>query len=140
MKSTLIILFTLCAAAATAQNTVVARVSQFENNRGICRACIFNSEAGFTASKPVACVQGNITNKTSEISFTNFPDGQYAIFIFHDVNGNNKMDKNFLGIPKEGYGASGNKLPFAAAPRFKDNAFTISGGVSKTLVIRLRNL
>jgi uncharacterized protein (DUF2141 family) len=50
------------------------------------------------------------------------------------------MDKNFLGIPKEGYGASNNKLPFAAAPSFNDNKFILGKGETKHLSIKLRNL
>lgn len=50
------------------------------------------------------------------------------------------MDKNFLGIPKEGYGASKNKLPFASAPDFDDNKFQVLQNTITNLTIRLRNL
>ena len=140
MKAALFFFFTWFGLAAAAQNTVVARVNNFENNRGICRACIFTSAENLAANKALSCVQGAISNRSSEVIFKNIPDGQYAIFVFHDVNGNNKMDKNFLGIPKEGYGASGNKLPFAAAPRFGDNSFKLAGAITHTISIRLRNL
>jgi uncharacterized protein (DUF2141 family) len=60
--------------------------------------------------------------------------------VFHDENNNNKMDKNFLGIPKEGYGASKNKLPFASAPTFNDNMFMLKDGATGNVLIRLRNL
>jgi uncharacterized protein (DUF2141 family) len=50
------------------------------------------------------------------------------------------MDKNFLGIPKEGYGASNNKLPFAAAPSYNDNKFTLGKSDIKQMNIKLRNL
>jgi uncharacterized protein (DUF2141 family) len=50
------------------------------------------------------------------------------------------MDKNFLGIPSEGYGASKNKLPFASAPTFKDNQFVVVNKVTVSIGIRLRNL
>ena len=72
--------------------------------------------------------------------FANVPPGIYAIMVFHDANNNNQFDKNFLGIPKEGYGASGNNLPFASAPAFNANKFEVKDGVLTTLNIRLRNL
>ena len=62
-----------------------------------------------------------------------------AMFILHDANVNNKLDKNFLGIPKEGYGASLNKLPFAAAPAYQDNRFNVKEGTTITLRVRIRN-
>ena len=40
--------------------------------------------------------------------FNDIPPGTYAIAVFHDENANGKLDKNFLGIPCEGYGASNN--------------------------------
>ena len=33
--------------------------------------------------------------------------GEYAIAVIQDLNENEKLDKNFLGIPKEPYGFSG---------------------------------
>ena len=123
-----------------AQNSIVVQVSNFENDKGVCRACLFNTEASFNGEgKPVQCVQTLISNKTSRLVFTNVVSGVYAVSVFHDSNNNNKFDKNFLGIPKEGYGASKNKLPFASAPSFNENKFSIDTGTT-TLKIRLRNL
>jgi len=34
--------------------------------------------------------------------------GKYAVSVFHDENSNGKLDTNFLGIPREGVGASNN--------------------------------
>jgi uncharacterized protein (DUF2141 family) len=50
------------------------------------------------------------------------------------------MDKNFLGIPKEGYGASKNKLPFAAAPSFNENRFAVEHNTTVRLTVKLRYL
>jgi uncharacterized protein (DUF2141 family) len=139
-----LILLILCAWSlkVNAQAKVVAEVINFENNKGVCRACIFNNAASFNGEggEPLKCVQVPVKNKTAVISFEGLQQGTYAIFLFHDVNSNNKMDKNFLGIPKEGYGASKNKLPFANAPNFNENKFTLENGTSLQLKIRLRNL
>lgn len=86
------------------------------------------------------CVTAGIRDKEASLSFTNIPPGIYAIFLFHDTNNNNRMDKNFLGIPKEGYGASRNRLPFAAAPGFQENKFQVAPNSSVRLHIKLRNL
>ena len=125
---------------SSAQNTILARISNFENDKGVCRACIFNNASSFADSKPLRCLQVIPSGKTADAAFENIPDGEYAIFVFHDANSNGAMDKNWLGIPKEGYGASLNKLPFAGAPRFESNKFSVSNKASLHLVIRLRNL
>lgn len=128
--------------AAAPQSRVVAVVSNFENNKGLCRACIFSNESSFNGEggTPVQCVTAGIRDKEASLSFTNIPPGIYAIFLFHDTNNNNRMDKNFLGIPKEGYGASRNRLPFAAAPGFQENKFQVAPNSSVRLHIKLRNL
>ena len=123
-----------------AQNRVEAVVSNFENNDGICYACIYPNAASFSKQRPRECAQSLIINNASKVVFNNIPDGEYAVFVFHDRNRNNKMDLNWLGIPKEGYGASNNKLPFAAAPKFEANKFSVLNKSVEKLNIRLRNM
>lgn len=128
--------------SAAAQGRVVAEISNFENSKGICRACLFNDAASFTGEggTPYRCVQVPVTARKVEAVFDNVAPGTYALFVLHDANNNNKMDKNFVGIPKEGYGASRNKLPFAAAPTFEDNKFSVQNNTAVRLSVRLRNL
>lgn len=125
-----------------AQSKIIADISNFENDKGVCRACLYNSAASFKgeSGNPMQCVQVAVTNRRSQVQFDNIPAGTYAVFLFHDTNSNNKMDKNFMGIPKEGYGASLNKLPFASAPTFDENKFVLKNGTTVRLPIKLRNL
>ena len=129
-------------AGAGAQGRVVAQITNFESSKGTCRACLFNTPASFSGEggEPFKCVQAPVRNKTVEAVFENIPQGDYALFVLHDANNNNKMDKNFLGIPKEGYGASKNKLPFAAAPTFNENRFVVANNTTVRLSVKLRNL
>ncbi|MCW3074390.1 MAG: hypothetical protein JWP69_1459 [Flaviaesturariibacter sp.] len=133
--------YCLMAVGASSQGRVVAKLSNLRNEKGVCRVCIFNSPAAFKgeAGIPVGC---NTVSAKGEpqVVFEGLPAGTYAVFAFHDVNNNNRMDKNFLGIPKEGYGASRNNLPFAAAPTFEGNKFMVANKSTVTVNIRLRNL
>jgi uncharacterized protein (DUF2141 family) len=128
--------------AAICQGRVEADIIGLKNDKGICRACLFNSQASFNgvAGEPLQCVAVPVKNGVTQIAFSNVLAGIYAVFVFHDANSNNKMDKNFIGIPKEGYGASKNKLPFAGAPTFNDNKFTVENKSVIKLQIRIRNL
>lgn len=48
--------------------------------------------------------------------------------LLHDENDNGKMDRNLLGIPKEGFGVSGyDELKFEI-PKFDRAAFRYGGG------------
>jgi uncharacterized protein (DUF2141 family) len=143
MKSLMgLFIFMLGGLQVQAQSKIVATISNFENNKGFCRACLFNTAASFKGESgtPVQCVQVPVANNKSQLQFDNIAPGTYAVFLFHDTNGNNKMDKNFMGIPKEGYGASQNRLPFASAPTFNDNKFMVGSNTTTQLTIKLRNL
>ncbi len=58
---------------------------------------------------------------TAEITDLNY--GEYAMAIYQDVNINGKIDKNFIGVPTEGYAFSNNYKPKVKAPGFKDCSF-----------------
>ncbi len=61
--------------------------------------------------------------KETEVFFADIPYGTYAIALYHDLNNNDKLDKNFLGIPKEPYGFSRNYRPLFTVPTFRDCSF-----------------
>ena len=68
--------------------------------------------------------------------FKSVPNGTYAIAVFHDANKNGKLDKNFLGIPKEQTGTSNNVVTRFGPPSFSKASFSHTG--TTKLTIRLR--
>ena len=127
---------------SSAQSRVAATIKNFKNDNGVCRACLFDNAGAFTGEggKPYECLVIPVKNKLAQVVFDNVKPGKYAMFVFHDANNNNKIDKNFIGIPKEGYGASRNKLPFAAAPKFDENKFEVQGSKQIAIAIELRHV
>ncbi len=75
--------------------------------------------------------------KTVEIIFTfkDLPQGEYAIALYQDENRDDECNRNFLGIPKEGYGFSNNVKPVLSAPSFEDAKFILEE--SKSISISL---
>lgn len=65
------------------------------------------------------------------------PLGEHAITLFVDFNGNKKIDKNFLGIPKEPYGFSNNVIGNMSAPTFDQAKFEILGPTSQNIKLRI---
>ena len=59
------------------------------------------------------------------IVFENIPTGSYGVKLFHDVNGNNRLDTNAMGIPREPYAFSNNARGNFGPAKFKDAGFTI---------------
>lgn len=74
-----------------------------------------------------------IKGKTVVYKFTDVPDGTYAVAVIHDENKNNKLDKNFFGIPKEGYGFSNNIRPMFRGANFTESKFKLKGDKKITI-------
>ncbi|MEZ5564298.1 MAG: DUF2141 domain-containing protein [Gammaproteobacteria bacterium] len=66
------------------------------------------------------------------------PAGEYALSIFQDVNDDGKLERNFIGIPKEPAGLSNNVRPRFGPPKYKDAAFTVTPGTVVEQKIALR--
>ncbi len=56
------------------------------------------------------------------------PAGEYALSVFQDVNDDGKLQRNFIGIPKEPAGLSNNLRPKFGPPRYKDALFSVTEG------------
>lgn len=67
---------------------------------------------------------------------TDLPPGTYAVSVYEDLNGNHKLDHNFLGIPREPVGASNNPKERIGPPRFHDCSFYL-GATPETITITL---
>jgi uncharacterized protein (DUF2141 family) len=86
---------------------------------------LYNKKEGFLSTqKQYKGIYQQIYSNTAKYIFTHIPNGIYAVAIFHDSNINHKLDKNFLGIPKEGYGVSNNPKSFMK-PTFEQCNFRL---------------
>lgn len=63
--------------------------------------------------------------------------GAYGLALYHDENDNGKIDRNGLGIPKEGFGFSNNPKIFMSAPGLKSVRF-MAGPAGTSLRIRMK--
>jgi uncharacterized protein (DUF2141 family) len=63
--------------------------------------------------------------------------GSWAVSVSHDLNGNRKVDTNFLGMPTEAWGVSNNARPSLRAPKFEEAAFKVTDGQMVTLDIKV---
>lgn len=70
--------------------------------------------------------------------FTNLPPGRYGIAVYHDENGNGKLDYNLFGVPVEGYGFSRDAMGNMAPPSFEAMAVTVdaTGILPASLTLR----
>lgn len=62
------------------------------------------------------------------VEVKDLPPGVYAVQAYDDRNDNQKVDRNFVGLPTEAVGFSNNApVPFTG-PSFKASSFTYAGG------------
>lgn len=70
------------------------------------------------------------TGDRTILSVTDIPSGSYAVSVYADLNGNGRLDTNFIGIPNEPTGASRDATGRFGPPKFGDAAFDIGEGMT----------
>ena len=110
---------------------------------GILYLSICKDAAGFEETVENESEEASCITSSGEIELQNFeinsmiPHGEYAISLFVDSNGNKKIDKNFLGIPKEQYGFSNNVMGRMSAPTFDQAKFLVAGPTTQNIKLRI---
>lgn len=124
--------------AAGAGSTLVVEVQGLRNARGQLLVALFQREKGFPDS-PGDALQTRIVpldGKPLSVSFGGLAPGTYAVSLVHDENRNSRLDKSFIGIPKEGFGVSNNVQPVIGAPSYDDAKLQVRAGEQR-IEIRL---
>lgn len=110
------------------KGTILLEVINIESNDGQLVVYLHNNPKDYPKNKDKAfrVIKSKITNNKATIKFENLPYGKYAIAVHHDENGDNKVDKNFVGIPSEDFAASNNATGFMGPPSFEDASFELN--------------
>lgn len=128
------VLFLLTAALPQGQlaeaNIVHVEIGGLRNDKGQVFCALYSSRDGFpkNTEKAVARIKSAISDKQAVCEFSGMAPGTYAVSVFHDENSNGKLDTNFMGIPREGVGASNGAKGHFGPPKFDAAAFHFSGG------------
>jgi uncharacterized protein (DUF2141 family) len=126
-------------AAANGQPLCTLRihVTGFRNNKGDAGGTVFASADGWPEQNSKSVVHGPfpIADLQATEEF-HFPAGKYAVGVIHDENMNHKLDRNFIGIPREGFGFANNPKVGLSAPSFDSAAIQVSCPVTE-IEIRL---
>ncbi len=112
------------------------------NNSGLTGKTLFVAVHSIAADFPMnddkAIKRAAIaTGDKTELSIPNVTSGEYAVAVFADVNGNGKLDSNFIGMPKEPVAVSRDAKGRFGPPKFADAAFLVGDGVTtQTITIK----
>ena len=122
-------------AAATAQVTVT--IDRLYDTTGTVEIGLYANEAGWNSDGPVASLNVAPVDGTIHAVFENLDPGNYAVRLYHDVDGDGEFGTNVMGIPNEPYGFSNNPWPRFRGARFDESVFELDAGENSVVAIEL---
>lgn len=128
----LVLLFSCCSLAqnhSLQEGSIQIEIAGLRNDKGQVLCALFSSPSDFPKKmdKAIAHTTSVIANGRAACEFSAVASGTYAVSVIHDENSNGKLDTNFLGIPREGVGASNDAKGHFGPPKFDAAAFNFSG-------------
>jgi uncharacterized protein (DUF2141 family) len=127
--------------AQAAADALVVDVRGLHSSRGQVLCFLYASAAGFPGDpvRALAKTSAPIAESTASCRFAGVAPGAYAVAVVHDENGDGRLDRNMLGMPTEGVGASNNPASHFGPPKFDQARFNYRGGGAR-LSVQIRYL
>lgn len=117
------------------QATLEVSIANVRDTTGVVHVALFTNSKNFlntpVASMSVAAVRGTVT-----VQFRGLSHGAYAISVIHDANRNGKLDTNFFGIPREGFGFSNDAMGHFGPPSFEKARLNVMKDQTVTITTR----
>ena len=120
----LVISLSLTGFSQTNERTITVTVENIKSDEGKVLIGLHTSET-FMRADGLDSAESTIKNGKVTLVFKNVKPGEYALLALHDENGNNMMDFESSGMPKESFGVSNNPMSFGP-PQFNEAKFTVS--------------
>jgi len=125
--------------SANSSGTLTINVDGLRNRKGQVCLSVFAASNGFPSNTAEAvqsqCLK--ITATPLRVTLRQLQSGSYAVAVLHDENSDGKANRNFLGVPKEGFGFSRNPMIRFGPPKFANSAIPVRGS-TKNILIQLR--
>ena len=125
MKTLNLFLILLLTSFGFAQNKLTINVKGLKNDKGQVFVGFYQGEQKFLEKLYFGKIV-SIKNKEAIVEFDNLPSGEFAVSLFHDENGDGKLNTGWFGIPKEDYACSNGAKGFMGPPKYSDAKFTIT--------------
>lgn len=124
----------ICLAGAAPAADLMVMVVGLRSAAGSVRVAVCPEASFLTASCPHAAAA---PASQSTVRIRDVPPGTYAIQVFHDENGDGKLDRGRFGRPLEGMAFSRDAPMRLGPPRFSDAAFRLGDDNARaTLTMR----
>ena len=108
--------------------SLTVHIANLRGRKGVVHACLTRDPRHFPDCRgdPLA-VRSTVPASAASLRFAALPAGRYAITLFHDENRNQRLDM-LLGMPREGFGFSGNPRIRFGAPKFREVTIALPPG------------
>jgi outer membrane protein len=106
---------------------------------GTVIAMLFNSSSTFVDLRDPVKVITLPSGGATPGRIPALANGEYALVVYHDENGNGRLDENFIGIPSEPLGFSNRYWP-QGPPTFAKAAFTLEAEETRTIDVKLQSI
>lgn len=111
-----------CSLSVSAQKLTIT-VKNISEHVGTLKIGVYDEKNYMGTTLASAEAQANKDEVTVTVTLPHA--GKYAVAVYQDKNGNNKLDSNFMGIPNEPFGFSNLKSFPMGSPKFKTAAFDV---------------
>jgi uncharacterized protein (DUF2141 family) len=115
--------------------TLTIEVEIIKYNEGSMMFALYNSQETYMKSS-LRSSRAEVKDNKAVIVFENLQKGSYGFSFFHDVNNDRKLNKNFVGIPKEPYGFSNGEKGSFGPPDFDKIKFELVE--NKTISVQVK--
>lgn len=124
--------------AANAQDgSLTIKIEGLKSDQGTVMIALFNSPENFmNADKAYRREARSISDRACQWVIDGLPAGRYAVSVYHDENGNSKLDAGLFGAPKEPYGFSNNARGKFGPPDWDAVVFDFNSP-AQTIVIKV---
>jgi uncharacterized protein (DUF2141 family) len=119
-------------------STITVRIEALRNDQGTVYVSLFDNKKSFKDNKG-ALLSGKArpAKQAAVVVLDKVTPGRYALLFLHDENDNQKLDTNWIGIPKEGFGYSKDVMGKFGPPSFEDAVLDVPAG-PVTIVIHAK--
>lgn len=121
--------------------SLTVKSTGFRNSEGVALFVLYNKNGSIPDEKYKNFYKKGISkidkNGTATFTFTNLPEGSYAVNILHDENKNGKIDKKLLlPMPSEGIGFSNyESIGMSNRPNFSKASFLVKSNMEKVIKV-----
>lgn len=117
-------------AVTNAERHLSVRVTGMRSDKGNLTVTVYPDDADRFLSRggKLLRLRVSIVLPMTEACFVLPAAGNYAVAVYHDANDDHDFNRNFVGLPAEGYGFSNNPVTKLGLPTFKEVRFDTQPG------------